>query len=325
MITYFPFFETKYFMLQAKIKYAFCLFGVAFLLTSPTLSFAQKPISVHTTPRKILIGDQINLWLEYQQAGSKLPTIQWVKLPDSLNGMVWVEKGKTDTIQTKDSIILKQKLVLTSFDSGSYYIPSLPYSVSGKSFRTDSLLVQVQSLNVDTTKAFKPIKGVRDLPISWLDYWKQFLLGIAILALFVFLIIYFIRKRRNKKAESPKVPPEKAHERALRLLAELEKRQLWQSGEIKAYYDNLSQIIREYLENRFHMSALEKTTDELLRTTHKMADLKPFRKQLRMILQTADLAKFARANPLPEEHEACIKAVEEIVIKTKMNTGEGEQ
>lgn len=317
-------------MLKNKLGYRFLLASIFVLLLIPCALWAQNPVSVSSSSRKILIGDQITIWLKYQQKGTELPQIQWPSAPDSVPGLVWVDQGKIDTFKTKDSFVLKQKLTLTGFDSGNYFIPSFSFTIFSKNqasriIHTDSLLVQVQTLDVDTTKAFKPIKGVKDMPITWLDYWKQILLGFLGLCFIVVMALYFVFWRKKKEPESAKVPPEKAHERALRLLAELKEKHLWQSGEIKAYYDNLSLIIRAYLENRFGISALESTSDELLKATHKMTELKAFRKQLRQIVQTADLAKFARANPMPEEHEACMNAAEDIVLKTKMTNGEGEK
>ena len=124
-----------------------------------------------------------------------------------------------------------------------------------------------------------------------------------------------------------KVPPEKAHEKALRLLKELEARQLWQSGRIKEYYSELSDIVRIYLEERFSIPAMEQTTDELLALLKKQNDsrteLRKARPELKLILRTADLAKFAKANPLPDEHSACMAAALQMVQLTQMKKEEG--
>lgn len=320
--------EFRKFMLRNSVKYFFVFCFVTASLAAPCLLRAQQSFSVRTTSRNILIGDQINIWLQYRQSGTVLPQLKWPVLPDSIHGLVWVEKGKIDTLKTKDSVKLLQKLVVTGFDSGNYFIPSFNISItsgnqSPQVISTDSLPVRIQTVQVDTTKDFKPINGVKNLPITWWDYWKQILLAVLGLAAIVLVLLYFIRWKKRKPKEDPKVPPEKAHERALRLLEELKAKKLWQSGEIKSYYDQLSLILREYLQNRFSIPAMECTSDELLKQTHKMSELKPFRKQLRQILQTSDLAKFARANPLPEEHESCMQAAEELILKTRLNQEEG--
>ncbi|HET8573868.1 MAG TPA: hypothetical protein VFL76_08345 [Edaphocola sp.] len=310
------------------MKFYFLLLGIIYCFGSPAMGQAQSPVSVSCSYGKMLIGDQINIWLSYKQANPNVPDLHWAKLPDSIPGLTWVEKGKIDTLKTKDSFILKQKLTLTGFEPGTYIIPSFIFSLTNKKgqqilLHTDSFKVQVQTIAVDTTKAFKPVKDVRQMRVNWLDHWQPITFGLVGLVILALLLLYLFKWRRKKQPAAATIPPEKAHERALRLLVELKAKKLWQSGEIKAYYEELSQIIRSYLENRFGVPSLERTTDELLRDTHKMAALKPFRKQLRMILQTADLAKFARATPLAEEHENCMQAAEELVIKTQMSTGEG--
>ena len=47
-------------------------------------------------------------------------------------------------------------------------------------------------------------------------------------------------------------------------LEKLKQAQLWQNGKIKAYYSDLSDILRLYIENRYNSPALEMTTDEIL-------------------------------------------------------------
>jgi LPXTG-motif cell wall-anchored protein len=307
-------------------KNKYLLFAVPALLLATTLP-AQPYVKAHTSSRKIVIGDPIHVWLEVQPSSPE-DRVEWPSFPADLPGLEWVEKGKIDTFRRRDTFLLRQQLTLTAFDSGRYYIPSFTVVLAAKNqeprtFHTDSFLVEVQTIPIDTTKGFKPIKGIQKLPASWLDYWKPAALVLAGLVLAALLIFYFIKRRKKKAPEITQVPPEKAHERALRLLSELKAQKLGSSGKVKEYYDQLSTILRNYFENRFNIAAMEQTTDELLSRTHKMRDLKPFRKELRMILQTADLAKFAKAEPLPEEQESCMDAAIQIVEQTKLIAGEG--
>lgn len=304
------------------------LFFVPVLLLGSSV-FAQPYVKAQTSTRKIIIGDPVNVWLEVQTKSSE-DKIEWPSFKEELHGLEWVEKGKIDTIEQKDTFLLRQKLTLTAFDSGQYYIPSFMVVVTPKGeapqiFHTDSFPVNVQTLPVDTTQGFKPIKGIMEVKSSWLDYWKPALLVLAVLVVIFLIIFYFIKKKKRKEPEITQVSPEKAHERALRLLTELKAQNLGASGKVKEYYNQLSIILRNYFENRFGIAAMEQTTDELLSKTHKMRDMKPFRKELRMILQIADLAKFAKAEPLPEDQEACMDAAIQIVQQTKLITEEGVQ
>jgi len=310
------------------------LFIIAFVLvlvTGRQSSYAQTSVRAFTDAKKITIGDQVRLWLEVKPSSPK-DKILWAKIPDSLNGLEIVEQGKIDTIASKDSFVLRQRLMVTGFDSGSYYIPSFRFQVNSNGqlseYTTDSLLIQIQTVAVDTTKAFKPIKEIVEVQFSIWDYWPVMLAALLLIGFGIFVWMYFYK---NKKAKMPvattKVPPEKSHEKALRRLHELQEKQLWEQGRSKEYFSELSDIVRIYLEERFGITAMEQTTDELLallkKQTDAKAELRKLRPELKLILRTADLAKFAKANPLPHEHSACMAAAVAVIQRTQMKPEEG--
>jgi len=295
---------------------------------------AQGPsVRAFTDERKIVIGDQIRLFLEVKSS-AKSDKILWAQLPDSMHGLEIIEKGKIDTVVSGNTFSLKQRLLVTGFDSGKYYIPAFRFQVTSngqtQELFTDSIPVEVQTIPVDTTKAFKPIKEIEEVKFSIWEYWMQLLAGLILIGFIIFLVIYFIR---NKKTAIPlkitKAPPEKAHEKALRLLSELKEKQYMQQGRSKEYFTEISDIIRTYLEERFSITAMEQTTDELLsllkKQTDGKAELRKIRPELKLILRTSDLAKFAKANPLPDEYEACYDAAVEVVRRTQFKEEEGAQ
>ena len=287
-------------------------------------AFAQTTVTANVSTGKITIGQHIQLFLEVQ-AKSDQTTIKWPNVvADSIKGLDWIESGKIDTIKQQGFIVYKQKLSLTGFEAGKFMIPSFQFEIAegdktAQIFATDSLGIEVQTVVVDTSKAFMPINDILQVESSWLDYWKNILIVLFILLLLAFLIIYFRKRWLKKKAEDTgKVPPEKAHERALRLLDELKSQKLWQSGQVKEYYALLSTILRSYLDNRFEVNAMELTTDELLKLSKQDKRIKAVRPELKRILKTADLAKYAKAEPLQVEQEACLDAAYLIIQKTKM-------
>lgn len=316
-----------------SLKNNFFLFIVAviFFTTAGLQStHAQTSVRAFTDARKITIGDQVRLWLEVKPSSRK-DVVQWAKMPDSLKGLEIVEKGKIDTVASKDSFILRQRLLVTGFDSGSYYIPSFQFQVSSNGlvsqYATDSLLINVQTIAVDTTKAFKPIKEIVEVKFSIWDYWPIMLAVVLLIGFGIFVWIYFYKNRKTKIPLSAKVPPEKSHEKALRMLNELKEKQLWEQGRSKEYFSELSDIVRIYLEERFGITAMEQTTDELLALLKKQndskAELRKVRPELKLILRTADMAKFAKANPLPDEYSACMAAAVEVIQRTQMKAEEG--
>lgn len=319
--------------MNLKNKFFF-LAGIALSVISFQKAHAQSPsVKAFTDERKIVIGDQVRLFLEVKP-NAKSDKVEWAQIPDSIHGLEIVEKGKIDTIVSGNTFSLKQRLLVTGFDSGRFYIPAFRFQVTSngqvQELLTDSIPIEIQTVPVDTTKAFKPIKGIEEIKFSIWEYWMQILAGLILIGFIVFLVFYFLK---NKKTAIPskaiKTPPEKAHDKALRLLKELKEKQYMQQGRSKEYFTEISDIVRTYLEERFSITAMEQTTDELLsllkKQTDSKAELRKIRPELKLILRTSDLAKFAKANPLPDEYEACYDAAVEVVRRTQFKEEEGAQ
>ena len=115
----------------------------------------------------------------------------------------------------------------------------------------------------------------------------------------------------------------------MRLLRELELRQLWQKKQVKEYYVELTDVVRNYIEARFQTSAMELTTDEMLAKSLDIKEMQPYHDLLMAILQTADLAKFAKFQPLPEVHVDTMEKARQfidssrpVIIETPANAGD---
>jgi hypothetical protein len=278
-------------------------------------------VSARVDATQITVGDQLRYFIDVtcNPAESK---VQWAAIPDTFNQLEVVERGRIDTLKQGSEVTYRQRLLITGFDSGFFVIPSFTFTVvptSGNSYnmRTDSIRVLVQTVPVDTTKSFKPIKGIILVKTTWLDYLLYIIVGVVLLALAVFFIIYFIRNEKIVVPATPKAPVETPNERALRLLNELEAKQLWQKERVKEYYIELTDIVRGYIEERFYTPALELTTDELLHKVRMHKELMAYFDILSTILNTGDLAKFAKAKPMPSEHTATLDFARQFIIQSK--------
>jgi len=256
-------------------------------------------------PRQIVVGDQARLFIEVH-SDPAAGRLQWAAIPDTFNGLEIVERGRIDTVKQGGATVYKQRLIITGFDSGVFRVPAFVFPIvpnTGDAYtvQTDSFDLLVQTVAVDTTKAFKPIKGIMYVKPSWLDYIWYIIGAVVFLVLVVAVLIYFLR---HKKAAPPPPagPVETLQDHTLRLLTELDAKQLWQKKQVKEYYVGLTDIVRNYIEARFQTTAMELTTDELLYKVQLHRELQPYHDALADILHTADLAKFAKAEPLPQEH-----------------------
>jgi hypothetical protein len=299
------------------------LFILVLCVFATSDALAQDPtIKSRVDASQITVGDQVKLFIEASH-NSKQSRLQWAVIPDTFNSLEIVEKGKIDTTRHGDLVTYKQRLLVTGFDSGSFRIPAFQFAVlpnNGTPYTllTDSFQILVQTVAVDTTQPFKGIKDIIAVKSSWRDY-LWLIIGVVILLALVALVVFYFRK--NKKTPIPvavpKTPPESVDAKALRLLEELERQQLWQANRVKEYYVQLSDILRSYIEERFHTPALELTTDELLQKvkTHREMGLQYDR--LQVILSTADLAKFAKAQPLPYEHTNSMDLTRQFIMQTR--------
>jgi hypothetical protein len=290
------------------------------LLASLGAIAQETKVSARMDAAKIVVGDQARLFIDVAHNPAS-GTLEWAAIPDTFNSLEVVERGKIDTVKQGATITYRQRLLITGFDSGMFKVPSFMFAVippTGEAYgiASDSFQLLVETVPVDTTKAFKPIKDVMDVKGSWRDYIWLIIGAAVFIALLVFIVAYFVK---NKKVAIPKPagPVETLQERTLRLLAELDTKQLWQKKQVKEYYVQLTDIVRNYIEERFHTPALELTTDELLYKVQHHRELQPYHGLLSGILYTADLAKFAKAEPLPQEHMAAMDNAKKLVESSK--------
>lgn len=271
---------------------------------------------------QIMVGDRARLFIEAQH-NPNTSKLQWAAIPDTFNKLEVVEKGKIDTIKNGELVIYKQRLLITGFDSGLYVVPRFAFNIipnGGQLYiqQTDSFPILVQTVAVDTTQPYKGIKDIIYVKSSWLDY-LWYIIGAAILViLIVVVVIYFMRNKKTAiPAYVPPPPSETPNEKALRLLNELEHKKLWENNNPKEYHTELVDTLRAYIEERFGVNVMELTSDEILYKVAVHKEMSQHRLLLSNILHIADLAKFAKAQPAPQEHLAAMEYARQFVIATK--------
>ena len=313
------------------------LWFVLLWFTCSFSSYAQDiKVKSELDSSSILIGQQAKLTLsiEYKVNTNNRITIQWPEIPDTLRKEIEVVgHTKIDTVipDKNDPYTFRQtkSLYVTSFDSGYWAVPPFKFVVNGDTsgIYTDALLLTVSTVTVDTTLAIKDIKQPYSSDYSWVDWLKDNKLLIAgILAgiLLLCLAIYFFVKTRKKQ---PPVVVEKivrvpAHTIALEKLEKLKNDKLWQEGKLKQYHIALTDIIREYIENRFKIQALEQTTEEILYGFRNVAVDAESKEKLKQLLLLGDLVKFAKEQPLPAENEMSMSNAFDFINGTKRDEEE---
>ena len=272
------------------------------LLISTAVFAQQKQVVTSIDTIKNKIGAEFKLSIK-----TTVDTSSKVIFPKLKNfgALEVIQSYPIDTVKMDGRYELIKKYGLTQFDSGRYVVPSIKIFINSKPFLTDSLLVEVANVQVDTLKQkMFDIKDIApaDNPIG--DWWKYVLIIALILGIGAF-IYWFIKKRQEKKLQEEiyKTPIEKATS----LLDTLEKKELWQKGEVKAYYSELTDIARNYIEEAIEIPAMESTTSELIQglraasVKKKMTLSQEIIENLERVLKQADLVKFAKSKPLDFE------------------------
>ena len=271
----------------------------------------------------LFIGDQTDLHLRATcEAGEQ------VQLPmldkQLISGVEIVDRTIVDTIILNDGRVqYNQYLTLTSFEDSLFYIEPLPFVSGEDTVWSESLMLNVvQPFEIDSTDmAITDIKGIYRAPIWWWGILRWVLLSIAIAGVGVggyYLITYLRRRTGNiNETMTPIEPLRPADEVALEKLDIIREQKIWQTGQIKEYHTQLTDVVREYIARRFDVSSTEQTSDETLRAMRPLLNnQKELYEQLRKMLTLADLVKFAKWSATPDENELSLRSAYAFVKET---------
>lgn len=283
------------------------------LITS--ITFAQNPkVKAQIETSQIRIGEQFSLRISVNE-------IDNVILPKLvLKGLEVIDSVKVDTLNN----MLIQKYILTGFDSGAYYIPQQQIFIRNQAYLTDSLLINVATVAIDTIKVKKyPIKTIKAEPYTFDDFKIYIYLLLAALAIIGFWIYWFVIRKRKTEEDKPTYKVLPPYDEAIFKLNELDEKLLWQNNKVKEYYSELTEIVRGYIERELKVPALEKTTDEIVEMLKDFNEAQTINtsketiKKLKELLQEADLVKFAKSKPLSLEIEEDRKDAQDIISNLK--------
>ena len=250
--------------------------------------------------------------------------VEWKQFGDTLSksiDVINVEDVKTTAINNSDNVIMTQNLTLTSFDTGYVYVPEIAITYSKSlqdsiryTLRTDEKELYVTTVAVDTTEAFRPIKGVMRQGFTAKEVFPWVALAIIIAGV-VYLIIYLKKHKKTKEVvvEEKKKPTIPAIITARAKLAEMKDNEVWNTPKTKDYYTDLTDIAREYLEGQFEIDAIEMTTDEIMEAVNQLNISNLTKSKLQDTLTTADLVKFAKANPSAEQNKQSFSDINNFV------------
>ena len=295
------------------------IISTIFFLISGNLYCQNLPeINSGVLSNTVNIGEQINYFLNVE-----VDTVQKIEFPEDIQiiPMEVLEVFPTDTQKVKNKYLLTKKYAIIQFDSGFYQIPPQRVLLNGFSRLSKSVKIRVNDVKVDTLKQnLFEIKPFNPVNRNYDDLINKLLLYLVIIIFIVGIVYALIIYRRKISEKKKMIPP---FEKAIKALKELEKREPIFQEEYKKYYSELTDVVRRYLEEEANIDALESTSDQLLlklelyKDSGKLGLEESTIKNLKTVLNTADLVKFARAVPEKGVVKLDRTLVEKVVVETK--------
>lgn len=295
------------------------------LLSVASHVYAQPPqVKAQLTPDSVAIGDRFELTVTVEK-----DLMQDVAFPIFDGGMMGeqievVEERGVDTLERNGRrVVLGKSYVMTTFDEGVHTIGRFPVLYVDKNIvdtlhSADSLVLEVGTFDIDTaTMEIRDLKPIVKEPLLWGEFGGYALIGLLAAAILAG-IIWWLTHRKKYVIES--VPNKEPHVEAIEALEALHNRKLWQNNKHKLYYTRLTDILRRYMEGRWGFAAMEMTSDETLDAVREQEVEGASLESLRGILRSADLVKFAKHIPLPEENESAWTKAYYFVENTKSKT-----
>lgn len=280
--------------------------------------FAQVKVESELDSTQIRIGEQVKLKVRVSTSPQAKVVFPSYKPEQQLTEGVEVVETTRDTIREEQRTIVCS-YTLTSFDEATYTLPALPIVVNGKTYQTRPMKLRVETVAVDTTNAevMDPAYDVEDNPFLWTE-WAAPVSFFLLSALLCFLIYLMVKRLKSKKPIRfqrriiKKVLP---HEKALQAIDALSATSHTTAEEQKDYYTELTDVLRQYLDERFGINAMEMTSSEII---DRLQQEDPGKiDELKEVFQTADLVKFAKYFTYDNESDFYLSSVVHFIEETK--------
>ena len=214
-----------------------------------------------------------------------------------------------------------QEYLVTSFDTTLYKVPAFEVLVDSVKYpsRSPQLFVYGVDINTWDLDSISPVRGIIDVELTWEDYRDSVYLTVIVAFLVAVLVWMSMLLIKNKPVVriikvKPKLP---SHIRAMKTIEDIKSdTSLRVPGNEKEYYTKLTDVLRQYMYDRFGFNAPDMTTSEIVRELQKVEDREGLA-MLKELLETADLVKFAKMTVSMYENDRSMLNAIEFIDRTK--------
>lgn len=304
--------------------------ALAILLACGNVSAGNVSVKASLDSVAVIMGQKTVLRYEIVQNKDHIGHLV-MGAPDADNVIALTDKveateGKCDTTDLGNNRIqIDRSLIVQAFDSGVWEIPAALYVIGRDTFRSNALNLKVIPVPVDTLKTVHPYKPVADVPFHIVDYIPDFIveywwifLTIGIIAvLLTLLIILYKRYRAGIPLIAHSVPEIPPYEEAIQALNAIKESHIWENGNDKEYYTRLTDVLRRYIFRRFTIYAVEMTSSEIISALKANEETREVHELIKAVFDIADLVKFAKVRPLPDDNVTSLRRAMSFVEQTK--------
>ncbi len=280
---------------------------------------AQVVVENKLDSAHILIGEQVHLTATVD--ADKGEQVVFPEYADGyiLPGVEVLERSHIDTTQLGEG--KRQRLTriytLTAFDSALHYLPPLEVTVGTKKYAAANRLgLKVSTIPVDTTQTadIRPPHAPVESRFVWTPYLLYLSLLLWLIVIGIFAAVIKLSDRRPQTRRIIITPPAPPHKQAMEAIERIKQTETPEDD--KAYYIELTDILRTYIQERFHFNAKEMVSTEIIEHLRTVKDEEALR-ELKEVFATADLVKFAKHTTSLQENERNMLNVVEFVNTTK--------
>ena len=285
------------------------------LLILAVVSHAQVQVMASVDSTKILIGGRSHYFITvYAPKGTKISFPEFNNKKEIVSD-VEVLSAKSDTADANDKVRIRRIYTITAWDAKRYTIPAQKVIVGGATKTTGNVTLDVQAVPIDTVKSTPmPPDDIQKVPFSWRE-WVPVILVIVlalILICFVFYLYRILCHKKNGRALK-KTRVLSYYEQAKHDLSEIAANKMLYA-EQKAYYTDVTNVLRKYISQRYNINALEMTSHEILESMKDVCDVS----ELKVIFNTVDLVKFAKYSTDANDMTYYLNSIVHFIDSTKV-------
>lgn len=297
------------------------IIAIALAVLSVQAGWSQRLEKSTLSADSLLVGDQVVWTFDFSVPEGKMlavaPYSEILARDTTIRGAVEVVRDfELDTLSVKKNLAqLRGRILLTSFDSGAFRLPPPIILVEkdggseADTLKIDSKTLYVNTIPVDTaTFKIYDIKPQETYPVTFKEVLPWILLGLGIAALIWAIARYIVMRRKNKDFFGRSIESDPPHIVALKKLEKIRSDKLWQNGKEKLFYTGVTDAVREYIDKRYGVRAMEQTSSEIMDSLKDKQIEEKVLSDLGAMFITSDLVKFAKHTPGAEDNEKAIPA-----------------